>query len=74
MWKPQLNFITLHCMSTRASAAGPGSFCSDHAFTDAYILSFGILALVVIYPYGNLAAIDAYFFGVSASTESGLNT
>lgn len=27
-----------------------------------------------MYPYGNLRAVDAYFFGVSASTESGLNT
>ncbi|KAF2689254.1 potassium transport protein 1 [Lentithecium fluviatile CBS 122367] len=53
MWKPAVNFITLHY---------------------TYILSFGILALTILYPYGNLAAIDAYFFGVSASTESGLNT
>ncbi|KAL4876968.1 cation transport protein-domain-containing protein [Aspergillus karnatakaensis] len=40
----------------------------------AYILFMGILGLVVLYPYGNLRAIDAYFFGASASTESGLNT
>ncbi|PVH71199.1 hypothetical protein DL98DRAFT_577490 [Cadophora sp. DSE1049] len=40
----------------------------------AYILSLGILGLVILYPHGNLRAIDAYFFGVSASTESGLNT
>ncbi|KAF9697211.1 hypothetical protein EKO04_004567 [Ascochyta lentis] len=53
MWKPPINFITLHY---------------------AYILSFGILALIILYPYGNLSAIDSYFFGVSASTESGLNT
>ncbi|KAJ5701357.1 hypothetical protein N7488_008905 [Penicillium malachiteum] len=33
-----------------------------------------ILGLVVLYPYGNIRAIDAYFFGASASTESGLNT
>jgi Trk-type K+ transport system membrane component len=39
-----------------------------------YIVFLGILGLIVIYPYGNLAAVDAYFFGVSASTESGLNT
>ncbi|CAI6335467.1 unnamed protein product [Periconia digitata] len=53
MWKPPINFITLHY---------------------AYIITFGILALAIIYPYGNLQPIDAYFFGVSASTESGLNT
>lgn len=52
MWKPPINFITLHY---------------------AYILSFGILALIIVYPYGNLSAIDTYYFGVSASTESGLN-
>lgn len=40
---------------------------------DAYILTFGILAMITIYPYGNLQPVDAYFFGVSASTESGLN-
>lgn len=33
-----------------------------------------IVGLVVLYPYGNLKAVDAYFFGASASTESGLNT
>ncbi|KIX08339.1 uncharacterized protein Z518_02995 [Rhinocladiella mackenziei CBS 650.93] len=53
MWKPPINFITLHY---------------------AYILSLGLLGFIIIYPYGNLAAVDAYFFGVSASTESGLNT
>ncbi|KAL4939589.1 hypothetical protein BDV06DRAFT_224861 [Aspergillus oleicola] len=40
----------------------------------AYIIFMGILGLVVLYPYGNLRAVDAYFFGASASTESGLNT
>ncbi|KAG8417031.1 hypothetical protein J3459_013084 [Metarhizium acridum] len=34
----------------------------------------GLLSFPVLYTYGNLAAIDAYFFGASASTESGLNT
>jgi hypothetical protein len=34
----------------------------------------GLLALPILYPYGNLEVIDAYFFGASASTESGLNT
>ncbi|KAL2787686.1 cation transport protein-domain-containing protein [Aspergillus keveii] len=40
----------------------------------AYIIFMGLLGLIVLYPYGNLRAIDAYFFGASASTESGLNT
>ncbi|KAH6849826.1 cation transport protein-domain-containing protein [Chaetomium sp. MPI-CAGE-AT-0009] len=53
MWKPSLNYITLHY---------------------AWIIFTGLLALVVIYPYGNVSAMDAWFFGVSASTESGLNT
>ncbi|GJN85671.1 hypothetical protein PLIIFM63780_009241 [Purpureocillium lilacinum] len=33
-----------------------------------------VLSLAVLYPAGNLKAVDAYFFGASASTESGLNT
>ncbi|KAJ5160881.1 uncharacterized protein N7482_007885 [Penicillium canariense] len=53
MWKPPINFLTLHY---------------------AWIITLGILSLVIVYPYGNLRAIDAYFFGASASTESGLNT
>lgn len=40
----------------------------------AYIIMLGVSSLAVLYPYGNLTAIDAYFFGVSGSTESGLNT
>ncbi|KAK4142524.1 cation transport protein-domain-containing protein [Dichotomopilus funicola] len=40
----------------------------------AWIIITGLLALVVIYPYGNVSAIDAWFFGASGSTESGLNT
>ncbi|KAF5862207.1 hypothetical protein ETB97_011912 [Aspergillus alliaceus] len=40
----------------------------------AYIITLSILSLAIIYPYGNLQAIDAFFFGASASTESGLNT
>jgi hypothetical protein len=42
--------------------------------TDAYIIFLGLLSIPILYPYGNLKAIDAYFFGASASTESGLNT
>ncbi|KAJ5198239.1 uncharacterized protein N7498_007356 [Penicillium cinerascens] len=53
MWKPPIDFLSLHY---------------------AWIITLGILSLVIIYPYGNLRAIDAYFFGASASTESGLNT
>ena len=41
---------------------------------DAYIIFLGLLGLVILYPYGNLHAVDAYFFGVSAATESGINT
>ncbi|KAF7118010.1 hypothetical protein CNMCM5793_007379 [Aspergillus hiratsukae] len=53
MWKPSLDFITLHY---------------------AYIITLSLLSLAIIYPYGNLTAIDAFFFGASGSTESGLNT
>jgi len=41
---------------------------------DAYIVVMSVLSLVILYPIGNLKAVDAYFFGASASTESGLNT
>ncbi|PKY07405.1 cation transporter [Aspergillus campestris IBT 28561] len=53
MWKPPVNFLTLHY---------------------AFIIFLGLLGLVILYPYGNLHAVDAYFFGVSAATESGINT
>jgi hypothetical protein len=41
---------------------------------DAYIIFMGLLSIAVMLPAGNVKAIDAYFFGASASTESGLNT
>ncbi|RYP23806.1 hypothetical protein DL765_000883 [Monosporascus sp. GIB2] len=40
----------------------------------AWIIFCSLLGIVVLLPYGNVPAIDAYFFGASASTESGLNT
>ncbi|KAF5626917.1 potassium transporter TRK-1 [Fusarium tjaetaba] len=40
----------------------------------AYIILMGLIAIPILYPYGNMPAIDAWFFGASASTESGLNT
>ncbi|KAF4508735.1 hypothetical protein G6O67_005077 [Ophiocordyceps sinensis] len=40
----------------------------------AWVVFMGLLSLPILLPYGNLAAIDAYFFGASASTMSGLNT
>ncbi|KAH6675286.1 potassium transporter [Plectosphaerella plurivora] len=39
-----------------------------------WIIFCSLLGLVVLYPYGNISAIDAFFFGASASTESGLNS
>ncbi|KEF60745.1 uncharacterized protein A1O9_02306 [Exophiala aquamarina CBS 119918] len=33
-----------------------------------------LLSFPILYPYGNLRVIDAFFFGASGSTESGLNT
>lgn len=68
-WLPNLNFFTLHCKSCCPSIP------IHHLIrTDAYIILAGILSFIIIYPYGNMAAIDAYFFGASGSTESGLNT
>ncbi|KAH7231692.1 cation transport protein-domain-containing protein [Fusarium redolens] len=39
-----------------------------------YITFMGLLSFAILYPYGNISAIDAYFFGASSSTGSGLNT
>uniref|UniRef100_A0A1Y1LLR3 Uncharacterized protein n=1 Tax=Photinus pyralis TaxID=7054 RepID=A0A1Y1LLR3_PHOPY len=39
----------------------------------AYIFVMGLLSIPFLYLYGNISAIDAYFMGSSASTESGLN-
>ncbi|KHN97226.1 Potassium transport protein, high-affinity [Metarhizium album ARSEF 1941] len=39
----------------------------------AYIFVMGLLSLPFLYLHGNMSAMDAYFMGVSASTESGLN-
>ncbi|KAJ6437696.1 potassium uptake transporter [Purpureocillium lavendulum] len=44
------------------------------ALHGAYIALMGLLSLPVLYSRDNLAAIDAYFVGCSASTGSGLNT
>lgn len=41
---------------------------------DAYIIFMSLLGIVVLLPRGNISAVDATFFGASASTESGLNT
>lgn len=55
---------------------GMGGAWTDAAVTaiDVYIIFIGLLAFPILLPDGNLSAIDAYHFGVSASTESGLNT
>jgi len=44
-----------------------------NAVLDLYIVICGLSGLLFLLPYGNLSAIDSLFFGVSASTESGLN-
>lgn len=41
---------------------------------DTWIIFCSLLSFPVLYSAGNLAAIDALFFGASGSTESGLNT
>ncbi|KAF4968774.1 hypothetical protein FSARC_3903 [Fusarium sarcochroum] len=39
-----------------------------------YIICMGLSSFIILYPKGNLSAVDAYFFGVSASTVTGLTT
>lgn len=71
MWRPTIpiNFITLHCRS-----GGPVLVLLKLNFaSDAWIIFCSLLGLVVLYPNGDMSAIDAFFFGASASTESGLN-
>lgn len=71
MWKPRIDFLALHCTCFDFYTIFPAS---NSFLADAWIITLSVLSLVIIYPYGNLKAIDAYFFGASASTESGLNT
>lgn len=40
---------------------------------DIFIISCTLSGILVLLPAGNLTAIEAWFFGCSASTESGLN-
>ncbi|KAL2127362.1 hypothetical protein VTI74DRAFT_10865 [Chaetomium olivicolor] len=50
-----------------------GKVCETGPLHDAWMVFAGLLALVVVYPYGNVSTIDTWFFGASASAESGLN-
>lgn len=73
-WMPKANFITLHCKYLALIHIDPDSNDETLVSTDLYIIVTGLSGLLILLPYGNITAIDAYFFGVSASTESGLNT
>ncbi|RHZ45318.1 uncharacterized protein CDV56_103810 [Aspergillus thermomutatus] len=70
-----------HCDASRPDFPAPefGAGCERFANAIRAVILVGLvfqmaIFLVIIYPYGNLRAIDAFFFGASASTESGLNT
>ncbi|KAJ5272389.1 hypothetical protein N7478_007514 [Penicillium angulare] len=39
-----------------------------------YIISWGIIGSIIIYPAGNIDYTDALFMGVGSATQSGLNT
>ncbi|ROT34443.1 potassium transporter [Sodiomyces alkalinus F11] len=39
-----------------------------------YIITCTIITFIILYCYGNLTAIDAFFLSLSGSTESGLNS
>lgn len=43
-------------------------------WADLYITGCSLLAFIILYAPGNLAAIDAFFLAVSGNTESGINT
>jgi hypothetical protein len=42
--------------------------------SDAWIIALSLSSFLILYPNGNIRAVDAYFFGASAATESGMNT
>lgn len=70
------NSISLrYTVSTRISSLWRSSLLAlTQQSTDAWIIFCGLLGLVILTPERNVPTIDAYFFGASASTESGLNT
>ncbi|KAK9859682.1 uncharacterized protein MYU51_013899 [Penicillium brevicompactum] len=64
----------VHLSNLNASVGAQGQVNLSEEVRNPWIITLSVLSLVIIYPYGNLKAVDAYFFGASASAESGLNT
>lgn len=80
-WVPLRHFrtsISYHCIVK--STPAPELLCAPIALhylthrVDIYIIACSLLAFLILACFGNLPVIDAFFFAVSANTESGLNT
>lgn len=78
--KPKMNFITLHCKCVHSINTSLRAFCVKGRkrkltlMIDTYIITMALLGSVLIYPAGDMAYVDALFFGSGAATQSGLNT
>ena len=65
-----LNFILLHCMCQ--SETVPRVIANQA--TDMYMIFMAMLGSVMLYGIGGMAYIDALFFAMGSTTQSGLNT
>ncbi|KAJ5820089.1 hypothetical protein N7474_005680, partial [Penicillium riverlandense] len=65
----ELSRFTLSAQPLRSSILSLAKFESD-----AWVIALSLSSLLILYPNGNIRAVDAYFFGASAATLSGMNT
>ena len=74
-WRDHLSFISIHCKSADRNSL-PLIPCLQNAKRDLdiYIVGCSLVAFAILACFGNIPAIDAFFFAVSSCTESGLNT
>jgi Trk-type K+ transport system membrane component len=73
--RDHLSFISVHCKSADRVSL-PLIIVHENAkrHSDVYIIGCSLLAFAILASFGNIPAIDAFFFAVSSCTESGLNT
>ena len=74
-WRDHLSFISIHCKSADRNSL-PLIPCLQNAKRDLdiYIVGCSLVPFAILACFGNIPAIDAFFFAVSSCTESGLNT
>ena len=73
--KDHLSFISIHCKSADRNSL-PLIPCLQNAKRDLdiYIVGCSLVAFAILACFGNIPAIDSFFYAVSSCTESGLNT